>query len=62
MNPTPNPLPASEEGAMMYLITAGSAVCNAVNSIKKLKIVCRINHILPKTCRIRIDHYICEFY
>jgi hypothetical protein len=26
MNPTPNPLPASEEGAMMYLITAGSAV------------------------------------
>jgi uncharacterized membrane protein (Fun14 family) len=26
MNPTPNPLPAFREGAMMYLITAGSAV------------------------------------
>jgi hypothetical protein len=25
-NPTPNPLPASNEGAMMYLITKESAV------------------------------------
>ncbi len=25
-NPTPNPLPASDEGAMMYLITKESAV------------------------------------
>jgi hypothetical protein len=26
-NPTPNPLPASDEGAKMYLIGAETAVC-----------------------------------
>ena len=30
MNPTPNPLPALREGAMMYLITAGSAVIEII--------------------------------
>ncbi len=35
-NPTPNPLPASDEGAKMYLIRAETAVCAIV--VKKLKI------------------------
>jgi hypothetical protein len=32
-NPTPNPLPASEEGAKMYLIKAETAVSHFIPSL-----------------------------
>jgi hypothetical protein len=33
-NPSPNPLPASDEGAKMYLIRAGTAVSRLTEKIK----------------------------
>jgi hypothetical protein len=50
-NPTPNPLPASEEGAKMYLIRAETAVYFADNLIT---IGNKIWINFPSICYIKI--------
>jgi hypothetical protein len=50
-NPTPNPLPASNEGAMMYLITKESAVsfrCPKTTNSSTLLIKASKNGVIVK--------------